>query len=65
MSLTPNKTPQACFIACDKDKIDKGLCSCVNMSMEFKLPCLVFIGELNEPHAKCENCGEEEWQHKK
>lgn len=64
MSLIPNKTPQACFIACDKATIDKGLCSCMNMSMEFKLPCLEFIGILNEAHAKCKVCGKEEWQHK-
>lgn len=25
--------------------------------------CLRFIGVLNEAHAKCKNCGKEEWEH--
>ena len=65
MSLIPNTTQQACFIACDKDKVARGECSCINnMNNQFKLPCMLFIGELNEPHAKCEKCGEPEWKHK-
>lgn len=65
MSLVPNKTQQSCFIACDKEKIESGQCSCVNtFSVEFKLPCLTFIGFINDPHSKCEECGKEEWEHK-
>lgn len=26
--------------------------------------CICYVGTLNEPHAKCEVCGKEEWQHK-
>lgn len=30
----------------------------------FEQKCCFFVGVLNEPHAKCRECGREEWQHK-
>ena len=27
------------------------------------IKCLCYTGILNEPHAKCEKCGKEEWEH--
>jgi hypothetical protein len=65
MTLIPNTTQKACFIACDKNKIDRGECSCINnINDQIKIPCLVFIGYIFEAHAKCEKCGEPEWKHK-
>lgn len=42
-----------------KDFLDK-----LGPPMIIELPCLTFIGTLNEPFYKCHNCGKEEWQHK-
>lgn len=32
---------------------------------EIRIKCTRFVGVLNEPHAKCEQCGKEEWCHKR
>lgn len=28
-----------------------------------KIPCLDYVGVLNEPNSKCNKCGKAEWQH--
>ena len=70
MTFVPHKKNKRCFTACPEHKIKSGLCDCINR-MKFKgndnidaVRCGLFIGTLNEAHAKCERCGKEEWQHK-
>lgn len=58
-----------CFMACSKEVVDAGRCDCINQMKNLAysqtlVRCSLFIGTLNEAHAKCERCGKEEWQHK-
>ncbi len=31
---------------------------------QYDIRCSLYEGYLNEPHAKCNRCGKEEWQHR-
>lgn len=73
MSFTSNQRNKNCLIACRKEKVEQGLCDCVNRmrliemnkeNEEFKIPCLDYYGVLNDPSGRCSVCGKAEWQHK-